>query len=191
MAHDMFVRTPPPAIAPGGDRGALDKAFETFYPELRRIAHGRLCAWRRHDGALDTTMLVHETFLRLASTPHPVLNDRKHFYTYAAKTMRNIIIDFTRGRLAARRGAGIDPSSLDDDLFDDAGASADTAALIRINDALLALEAVDAELARVVELRFFVGHSEAEIAALLGTCERTVRRQWRKARAFLLAALCE
>jgi RNA polymerase sigma factor (TIGR02999 family) len=105
--------------------------------------------------------------------------------------MRNIIIDFAREQLAERRGGGQAALHLDTVLAAEAAGGAGDVALMRINDALLALEAVDPDLAQVVEMRYFAGYSELEVAGLLGTSERTVRRQWEKARAFLLATLRE
>src|SRR5882672_11040636 len=159
-----------------GERGALDQVFAVLYPELRKIARARL---RSQGGVahLDTAALV--------------LTDRKHFFTYAAKTMRNIIIDFAREQLAERRGGGQAALLLDTVLANEVAANAGEAALMRINDALLALESVDPVLAQVVEMRYFAGYSEVEVAELLGSPERTVRRQWEKARAFLLATLQE
>jgi RNA polymerase sigma factor (TIGR02999 family) len=173
-----------------GDRGALDDVFAALYPDLRRIAHARL---RAQGGVphLETTALVHESFLRLVDASALVLADRKHFFTYSAKTMRNIIIDFAREQLAERRGGGEIPLRLDTQLANELRAGDGEATLVRVNDALLALEAVDPELANVVEMRYFAGYSEQEVAELLGTSERTVRRQWDKARAFLLASLRE
>ncbi len=171
-----------------GERGALDQVFAVLYPELRKIARARL---RTQGGVahLDTTALVHESFLRLVDASELVLTDRKHFFTYAAKTMRNIIIDFAREQLAERRGGGQAALQLDTVLAGEVGNQHGDTTLMRINDALLALEAVDAELAQVVEMRYFAGYSEVEVAELLGSSERTVRRQWEKARAFLLATL--
>jgi RNA polymerase sigma factor (TIGR02999 family) len=140
---------------------------------------------------LETTALVHESFLRLVSSAELELADRKHFFTYAAKTMRNIIIDFAREQLAQRRGGGRELLRLDAALSGGLPATEGDASLIAINDALSALEALDAPLAEVVEMRYFAGYSEAEIAELTGRSERTVRRQWEKARAFLLATLQE
>ena len=177
------------ALAAQGQRSALDRVFEVLYPELRKIAHARLHGQR--DAALHTTVLVHESFLRLVNVSQLVLTDRKHFFAYAAKTMRHIIIDLAREQLAERRGGGAAPLQLDTGLAGEMGAPDGEATLIRINDALLALEAVDAELAQVVEMRYFAGYSEIEIAEAMGTSERTVGRQWDKARAFLLASLQE
>jgi RNA polymerase sigma factor (TIGR02999 family) len=103
--------------------------------------------------------------------------------------MRNIVIDFARERLAERRGSGQAPLHLDTELEAQIGASDEAETLIRINDALLALEAAEPALARLVEMRYFAGYGEVEVAELTGTSERTVRRQWEKARVFLLATL--
>ena len=99
---------------------------------------------------LGTTMLVHETFLHLVDAAQLTVTDRKHFYTYAAKTMRNIIIDLARERVAERRGSGGRPLPINTELAEQLGAADGADTLVRINDALLALEALDAELARVV-----------------------------------------
>jgi RNA polymerase sigma factor (TIGR02999 family) len=177
------------ALAAQGERSALDRVFAHLYPELRRIAHARLRG--SHDGGLDTTSLVHESFLRLVGSTQLVLADRKHFFAYAAKTMRNLLIDFARERDAERRGGGASPVTLSTDLADAVAGPDGATTLLRVNDALLALEALDPSLARVVEMRYFAGYGEAEIAELTATSERTVRRQWEKARAFLLVALRE
>ena len=177
-------------LAAQGQRSALDRVFEVLYPELRKIAHARLHG-QRDAALLHTTVLVHESFLRLVNVSQLVLTDRKHFFAYAAKMMRNIIIDLAREQLAERRGGGAAPLQLDTALAGEIGAPDGEATLMRINDVLLALEAVDADLAQVVEMRYFAGYSEIEIAELMGTSERTVGRQWDKARAFLLASLRE
>jgi RNA polymerase sigma factor (TIGR02999 family) len=171
-----------------GERGALDQVFAVLYPELRKIARARLRAQSRA-AHLDTTALVHESFLRRVDATELVLTDRQHFFAYAAKAMRNIIIDLAREQYAERRGGGQSALHLDTVLANEVSASAGDAALIRINDALLELEAIDPALAQVVEMRYFAGYGEVEVAELLGSSERTVRRQWEKARAFLLATL--
>lgn len=178
------------ARAAQGERAALDHVFALLYPELRALAHSRL----RVDAGvphLDTTSLVHESYLRLVNSSRIAITDRKHFFTYAAKMMRNITIDFAREHLAKRRGGGVRAIELDTGVASQLpGREADTG-LLRVHDALLALEAVDPELARIVEMRYFAGYSEQEIAELLDSSERTVRRQWEKARAFLLASMSE
>lgn len=176
------------ALAARGERGALDRVFEALYPDLRRIAHARL---RVQGGVahLDTTALVHESFLRLVDVAELSLTDRKHFFTYASKTMRNIIIDFAREHLAERRGGGVAALQLDTQLANELGATDGDATLIAVNDVLLELEALDPALSQIVEMRYFAGYSDVEVAELLGISERTVRRQWDKARMFLLASL--
>ena len=175
-------------LAGQGDREALDRVFAVLYPELRQIAHQRL---RRQAGIADlaTTALVHESFLRLIASDQLKLADRQHFFAYAAKTMRSIIIDFARKDMAERRGGGLEPLQLDTELADELGGNATGKTLIEVNDSLLALEKVDPILAQVVEMRYFAGYSETEVAELMGTSERTVRRQWDKARLFLLVSM--
>ena len=175
-------------LAAGGDRAALDQVYESLYPELKRLARARLRGQGRADN-MDTTVLVHESFLRLVNTRGLRLEDRRHFFGYAAKTMRNIIIDSARERVADRRGGGVEHLTLG---ADDALAVAETQAseeLILVNEALQDLAVVDPELAELVEMRYFGGYSEAEIAELQGITERTVRRRWDKARAWLYVAL--
>ena len=171
-----------------GNRAALDSVYASLYPELKRVARARLWQQGRGDG-MNTTMLVHESFVRLVGAQGLRLEDRRHFFAYAAKTMRNIIIDSAREQLAERRGAGAEHVTLGDA---DALRTPDPSAsdeLIRVNDALHELEAVDPELAELVEMRYFGGYSETEIAELQGVTERTVRRRWDKARAWLFVAL--
>ena len=171
-----------------GEPGALDRVFAALYPELRKIAHARL---RPHTGLgdLGTTALVHESFVRLVEARRLAVTDRRHFFTYAAKTMRHIVVDFARTQLAARRGGGQEPVQLTPALSGAVAAADGETTLVQVNDALRDLERVDPALAELVEMRYFAGYTEAEIAQLLGTSERTVRRQWEKARAFLLVAL--
>jgi RNA polymerase sigma factor (TIGR02999 family) len=171
-----------------GERSALDRVFAALYPELRQLARARLRTQGRI-AHLDTTALVHECFLRLIGNEQVSVDGRRHFFAYAAKTMRNIIVDIAREQLAARRGGGAVQLQLDTGLAAQIGANDGAGTLIRINDALLELEALDADLAQVVEMRYFAGYSEAEIGVLLGISERTVQRRWEKARAFLLVAM--
>lgn len=174
--------------AASGDRAALDQVYESLYPELKRLARARLRGQGRAD-SMDTTVLVHESFLRLVNARGLRLDDRRHFFGYAAKTMRHIIIDSARERLAERRGGGAEHVTLGGD---DALAVAEEQAseeLIQVGEALQELALVDPELAELVEMRYFGGYSEAEIAELQGITERTVRRRWDKARAWLYLAL--
>jgi RNA polymerase sigma factor (TIGR02999 family) len=171
-----------------GDRAALDQVFASLYPELRRVARARLHSQGRAD-AMNTTMLVHESFMRLVNVADLRLEDRRHFFAYAAKTMRNVIIDAAREHHAERHGGGAEHVAIDGD---DGVQIADTSAsdeLLRVNDALLELETLDPELVQVVEMRYFGGYSEQEIAEFQGVTERTIRRRWDKARAWLYVAL--
>lgn len=167
-----------------GERAALDAVYARVYPELQRVAHSRLRA--HHDFTLlDTTSLVHECFLRLVSNAQLAIEDRRHFFSYAAATMRSIIVDLAREELAQRRGGGVRDVRLETTLLGEIGDDRTAGLQVRINDALLALEAVDEPLARLVEMRYFAGYMEEEIAELNECSVRTVRRQWDKARAFL------
>ena len=192
----MVEKTDPPQItvllrrAAAGDRAALDAVYASLYPDLKRLARARLRQQGRGE-SVSTTLLVHESFVRLAGARDLRLEDRRHFFAYAAKTMRNIIIDNAREHLAERRGGGAEHVTLGD-ADSDAMQVADTGAsdeLVRVNEALRELETVDAELAELVEMRYFGGYSEVEIAELQGINERTVRRRWDKARAWLFVAL--
>lgn len=175
-------------LAASGERDALDRVFAALYPDLRKIAHARLRI-HREDATLNTTALVNESFLRFVGASQIVVTDRKHFFAYAARTMRNIIIDLARERLTDRKGNGAVPLELNTDLANQLVASNGEVTLIRVHDALLELEALDKDLAQVVEMRYFAGYSEDEVAELMATSTRTVRRKWDKARAFLLASL--
>ena len=185
---------PAPAItmllqrAAGGDRQALDAIYQSLYPELKRVARARLRQQGRGD-EMGTTMLVHESFVRLVNARDLRLQDRHHFFAYAAKTMRNIIIDGAREKLTERRGGGAEHVTLGDAEAAQVAHAGASEELVRVNDALRELEAVDPELAELVEMRYFGGYSEAEIAELHGIAERTVRRRWDKARAWLFVAL--
>lgn len=174
--------------AAAGDRAALDAVFAALYPDLRRVAHARLYAQGRADG-LGTTTLVHETFLRLVRAAQLRLEDRKHFFTYAAKTMRHIIIDEARAGHAERRGGDLQRVALDGDDARPPAAEAPDDELLSLHQALTRLEALDPDLAELVEMRYFGGYDEIEIAALLGITDRTVRRRWDKARSCLLLLL--
>lgn len=176
--------------AAGGDRAALDAIYASLYPDLKRIARARLRQQGRGEG-VSTTLLVHESFMRLVGARDLRLEDRRHFFAYAAKTMRHIIIDSAREHLAERRGGGAEHVTLGGADAVQAAGTAASDALVQVNDALRELEAVDAELAELVEMRYFGGYSELEIAELQGVNERTVRRRWDKARAWLFVALGE
>jgi RNA polymerase sigma factor (TIGR02999 family) len=173
-------------LARSGDPSAADAAFAAVYDELRRLARARLRPHRAMT-LLDTTSLVHECFLRMAGSNAVPIEDRRHFFAYAARVMRSVIVDFARARQAERRGGDAEHLALDTDLSDKVAAPEHD--VLRVHEALDVLAKADARLAQVVELRYFGGLSEAEIATTLDISERTVRRDWEKARLLLLAAL--
>ena len=168
-----------------GDRGALDSLFEAVYPELRRIAHTRL---RRGfpDPDLGTTALVNECYLKLRDAQSLDSSDREHFFAYSAAAMRSIVVDIARAKATQRRGANAVHATLDDQLPADRAAEDE---ILRVHEALEEIGQLEPRLARLVEMRYFVGMSDAEIAAALEVTERTVRRDWQKARILLAAAL--
>ena len=169
-----------------GERAAIAQLCALLYQELHQIAHARL---QRHERMilLNTTALVHESYLRLLHAGHLNVTDRSHFLVYAAHVMRSVIVDFVRQRLANRRGGGAMHVTLPTDIAESVPTREET--VMRINEALDALAKVDERLVRVVEMRYFAGVSEQDIAAALGVTERTVRRDWQKARLLLFTAL--
>jgi RNA polymerase sigma factor (TIGR02999 family) len=182
------------AIPPGGrptstpERPAaapiqLDALFPVVYDELRRVAHRQLGA-EATGHTLNTTALVHEIYLRLNSG-EARFADRAHFFAVAARAMRHVLVDCARRFRSTRRGGGVVPLALDD--RDVSLIRAEE--MLDLDEALSRLELLVERQAQVVEYRFFAGLSEAETAALLGITERTVRRDWVRARAWLYDAL--
>jgi len=172
--------------ASSGDGHAADQVVSMLYGELHRMARSRL----RHSGdmtLLDTTSLVHESYLRIQQAGKPDFADRKHFLAYAAKAMRAIVIDIARARQADRRGGQALHVTLNTEIGDSVAVQEDE--ILRVHEALDELADVDERLGKVVEMRYFGGLSEAEIAECLGVTERTVQRDWQKARLFLSMAL--
>lgn len=172
-----------------GSREARDALFRTAYAELRKLAHARLRGGE-HGPCLDTTALVHESYLRFLSAGTLRVEDRQAFFAYASSVMRSVIIDTVRERQAGRRGGGLAALTLDTGI----GAAGDGGAggeqeILDVHDALLRLAQAEPRLAQVVEMRYFGGYTETEIADALGVTDRTVRRDWDKARLLLLAAL--
>jgi RNA polymerase sigma-70 factor, ECF subfamily len=163
------------------DPQAEARLTELTYRELRKIAAGHL---RRERSArsLQTTDLVHEAYLRLANQPGAPWRDRAHFFQIAAHVMRQILVDRARKRHAGKRGGGVPEISLDRALDIAEARSAD---LLMLEDALVRLQTVDGRQCQVVEMRFFAGMGEDEIAEALGVSARTVNREWRMARAWL------
>ena len=169
-----------------GDRAARDALFAAAYPELRRLAHSRLHRGGRNT-VLDTTALVHESYLRLVQTGQLTFDDRRAFFGYASQVMRSVIVDSARARSAERRGGDAHPLTLSTDLAHDI--RQDDAGIIQVHDALQELEQADARAARMVEMRYFGGYSDREIADTLDVTERTVQRDWEKAKMLLRAIL--
>jgi RNA polymerase sigma factor (TIGR02999 family) len=167
-----------------GDSSAMERLLPLVYSELRERAHGQRMR-RGSSDTLSTTALVHEAYLKLTGGAQRSYNDRAHFFAVASRAMRHILVDDARRNMARKR-KGERASSVDLDLV----ASPERAEeLVALDGALAELEQVDDRLARTVELRFFGGLSVEETADLLGISPRTVKRDWRKARAFLYRAM--
>jgi len=168
-----------------GDRGALDRVLSTLYQELHAMARRQLAGQQAH--TLDATALVHEAYLKLIGRQTAQFDDRAHFFAYAASAMRSVVVDYARQRLAQKRGGDLHRvTELPEEV--EGGLRLDEETL-GLDTALTRLAAVDERLAQVVELRYFAGLSELEIASLLKRSERSIRRDWQKARLFLLASL--
>lgn len=169
-----------------GDRAAVGQLFEATYADLLRIARALLRSLGDAP-ALDPTAVVHDAFLRLWGGALPHFDDREHFLAYAARAMRSVVIDSARARGAASRGGDVDHTAWSTQLGDNLPAAGDD--LRPVHEALQDLAAIDPRLARVVDLRYFAGMTDAEIAVTLGVAERTVQRDWGRARLLLEAAL--
>lgn len=174
------------AAAQEGQADALNRLFDLLYPELRRIASARM---RKTDERvmLDTTSLVHECYLRLLKLEELSLNDRAHFLSYAAKVMRSVVVDLAREQQAQRRGGDMAFVTLDTAVASGMPNGEDEVLLV--HEALEALGAIDPRLVKVVEMRYFIGLDNAEIAEVLAVSTRTVERDWERARSFLFSAL--
>ncbi len=169
-----------------GDQNASERLFDVVYPHLQRIA-ARFLGNERNDHTLEPSALVNELYLRLLGSEPLAFNDRAHFFALAAQTMRRILIGHARARIADKRGGeqqrvnlsaveGWNPVSYNQDLLD-------------LDHALSKLEKADSRAARVVELRFFGGLKEEEIAEVLNVSAITVKRDWKVARAWLIGRL--
>ena len=168
-----------------GDRDALNRLFPIVYGELRLRAHRQLARLRPGD-TLQTTALVHEAYLKLLGAARPAWNDRRHFFAVASRAMRQISVDYARTRAAQKRGGNLRPLTLDEERLPVADRAYE---LVLLDRALSELESISERPARVVELRFFGGLSVEETAVVMNLSERTVKREWQKARAFLFDAL--
>lgn len=164
-----------------GSREAIDRLIPLLYSELRQIAHRHLSA--RRDGAtLNTTALVNEAYLKLVDQSRAQWNDRVHFLALAALAMKQILMDRAKARASLKRGGNRIRVTLDDEMLH---VDEMPDALLQITDAIDRVAAIDARLARIVDYRFFGGLANQEIAAALGITERTVERDWIKARMLL------
>lgn len=166
--------------ARAGERAAAERVFVLLYDELRRLAAGQL----RGDEVMRTTSLVHEAYLKLAGHGVLAINDRGHFFAVAARAMRQIVIDHVRARAAIRRGGDLHFAALDATALQVA-AQDRGAEVLALDAALGRLDQIDAQLAALVEMRFYAGLELAEIANALERSERSLKRDWRRARAFL------
>ncbi len=173
----------PPESAPTEVQRIAEQLMPLFYADVRKLARRE----RRRVGAgdtLQTTALIHEAYLKLLRSP--LFNDRAHFLRAAALAMRHVLVNYARESVAAKRGGSVVMESLNDE--HDIGVK-DDAELIAIHEALERLAILDPRLAHVVECRFFAGYNEQDTAAALGITDRTVRRDWNKARAWLRCEL--
>lgn len=178
------------AAARGGERRASEALYDRVYSELKRLAHVQLSVHGRPGQTLDTTALVHETYLRLAGPAGAAPADRAHFFNLAARVMRHVIVDFARRRDAEKRGGGVVPIELEEAahrLADPGGTL--SIEMLALDRALGELERASPDLAHLVELRFFAGLTLEEIASIVERGERSLKRDWRRAQAFLRAAL--
>ncbi len=169
-----------------GDREAVDGLFQAMYPELRRIAHTRL---RRGfpDPDVGTTALVNECYLKLRASNRLDADSRAHFFAYTASAMRSIIVDIARSKAAERHGGHAVHVTLDEGLW--SGDAAGEALILKVHEALEQIGELDQRLVQLVEMRYFAGMTDPEIAEALDVTDRTVRRDWQKARLLLATAL--
>lgn len=173
-----------------GDEQALEQLLPLIYDECRRIA-ARQLRHERAEHTLEPTALVHEMYLRLADQRRTTWENRAHFFGIAARLMRRILVDHARAHCAAKRGGSIIFLSLEvaGEAADDVAAERGVADVLAVDDALERLAALDPDQMRIVELRFFAGLTVEETAHVLGRSARTVKREWRLAKAWLFREL--
>lgn len=190
MNHHMSPATDLTTILRHSDESpdARSRLWQAAYQSLRDIARGRLGAMRQLD-AMDTGTLINESYLRMSQIDALHFQDRKHFFAYASQVMRSVIVDRLREKQAGRRGgAEVQHVTLDTDLADNLE---DARTGLEVHAALEVLARTEPRLAKVVEMRYFAGMTDAEIGEALDMTERTVRRDWTKARLLLHALLAE
>jgi RNA polymerase sigma factor (TIGR02999 family) len=169
-----------------GDRNARDALFAAAYGELHQLARARLRGGGRNT-VLDTTCLVHEAYLRFVNAGELRSADRRAFFAYASQVMRSVIVNSIRERRAQKRGGEERALTLSTGLAGDIAVDEDT--ILRVHAALETLEQAEPGLAYVAQMRYFGGYSDREIAETLDVSERTVQREWEKARLILAAVL--
>jgi len=171
----------------GDDNESRRQLFATLYEELRRIARREL---RRHGPSvtIGANTLLHEVYLHLQGRRDLMFPDRARFFAYASRAMRGLIIDYARSRQTLKRGAAFEIITMPPEI---AAQAADSAQLERLNDAVERLAATESRLAQVVDLKYFGGFSFGDIAAMWGVSERTVQRDWEKARLFLFRCVSD
>ena len=163
------------------DPDAVKRLFEIVYGDLKRLAHSNL---RKSSGVeeLNTTALVHESFLKYLQHGALAQADRPAFFAYVGRVMRSVVIDFIRERQSEKRGGEMTPVTLTTGV---AGDSIEDGRLLAIHSALVSLEKLAPELQQLVEMRYFAGLTVPEISAITGKSTRSVEREWEKARALL------
>jgi RNA polymerase sigma factor (TIGR02999 family) len=169
-----------------GDDGARKSLFAAAYGELRKLARARLRDGGRNT-VLQTTSLVHECYLRFVGAGELRAEDRRAFFAYASQVMRSVILNSVKERQAERRGGDVPQLTLSTEV--ESNLSGDEQTLLKVHEALEVLEQANSRLAQVALMRYFGGYSDQEIAETLDVAERTVRRDWEKARLILKAAL--
>jgi RNA polymerase sigma factor (TIGR02999 family) len=182
--HDPGTITSILREAREGRSDAIDRLFPLLYDELHRLALHQLRG--QSDRTLNATALVNEAYLRMVDQTQAEFADRAHFFAYAARAMRGILVDYARRRGALKRGGGLAHVSLDER---DIPVAEQAELLVALDDALTGLASLSERLSRIVEYRFFGGMTEQETATALGVSDRTVRRDWIKAKAWLYAEL--
>jgi RNA polymerase sigma factor (TIGR02999 family) len=173
------------ARAQVGDAAARSELFSSLYSELHRMAR-REAGRYGPNNAIGPTTLLHEAYMEISQREALTFPNQGHFMAYAARAMRGLVIDRVRARNAQKRGGGLDITALDTEVADQIE---QPELLTHMSEALDELALLDADLAHVVDLKFFCGFTMPEIAALQGVSERTVQRQWEKARLILFRAL--
>jgi len=176
------------AAVESGDEAAMGRLFPLVYEELRRLAKRQL-AGQRKDHTLQTGDLVNEAYLKLVNTQRPAWKNRGHFFAVASRAMRSVLVDYARRRAYAKRGGNPLRVSLSE--ADQPFEEQKSAEVVAVDEALSRLASLDPRKARIVELRYFGAVGVEEIADLLGVSSRTIKREWRWAKAWLYREIGE